>query len=172
MRFLAVILVLLCAQAVSAQTAAPPTPEALASVYRCAEVQEDAARLACYDEAVGRLRQAETEGQIVALDRARVATLRRESFGFSLPNFARMIPNLGARADEVERVEMQVDRIFGHADGRHSFVMTNGQTWTQVVSESASNVRPGDTVTIRQAALGSFMMSPQRGAAHRVRREN
>jgi hypothetical protein len=172
MRFLSIIILLLTVQAASAQPVAAPTPEALANAYRCAEVQDNVARLACYDEAVGRLRQAETQGQIVALDRERVATLRRESFGFSLPNFARMMPSFGGGEETLERVEMRVERIIARAYGRHSFVMSNGQTWTQVEPQSASNVRVGDAVAIRQAAMGSFMLSPEHGAGHRVRREN
>lgn len=174
MRFLSVFMLLLTAQAASAQpaTSPAPTPEALTNAYRCTEVQDNTARLVCYDEAVGRLRQAETQGQIVALDRERVATLQRESFGFSLPNLTRMMPSLGGGDGTLERVETRVERIISRAYGRHSFVMSNGQTWTQVEPQSASNVRVGDTVAIRQAALGSFMLSPEHGAGHRVRREN
>ncbi len=175
MRLLAVAILLLCVQPASAQPTPSPTPEALSNAYRCAEVQDNAARLACYDEAVGRLREAETAGQIVALDREGVDGLQRDSFGFSLPNFARLIPGIGAGDNDgaaLERIEMQVDRIINLPYGRHNFVMSNGQTWAQTEAQATVNIRVGDTVTVRRAAMGSFLLSPARGgAAHRVHRQ-
>lgn len=169
MRGLAFALIFAGFSGVAAAQQVQPTPAALERAYACAAIVEDGARLACYDEAVGRLREAEASGQVVALDRGRVETLRRESFGFQLPNLANLLPE---GEGGMERLEMTVERVTRNAVGRHTFVMTNGQSWSQVDPQSASNVRPGDTITIRQAALGSFMLSPQRGAAHRVRREN
>ncbi len=173
MRFLAVTLLIAGAEAASAQPA--PTPEALANVYACAQTQADAARLACYDEAVGRLRQAETQGQIVAVDRAQVASIERESFGFTLPSLASLIPRFGGGEAQAgpDGIEMEVARIIERPTGRLSFVMADGQIWTQVEAQRARNVRAGDTVTVRRAALGSFVLLPPSGAAaQRVRREN
>jgi len=172
MRYLALLFVLVGVQSAWAQPSAQPTPAALANAYRCAELQDNMERLACYDEAVGRLRQAETQGQIVAIDREGVETLRQESFGFTLPNFARLIPGAGGSDGDLARIETQIDRIISRPSGRHSFVMSNGQVWEQVEPQRVSNIHAGDTVTIRQALMGSFMLSPERGAAHRVRRQN
>jgi hypothetical protein len=157
--------------AASAQERVAP-PEALADVYACAATADDAARLACYDAAVGRLRTAEQEGRVVAVDREQVATLERESFGFSLPSLDSLLPRRAnaAAPEAIERVELIIARIVRRADGRHHIVMANGQTWAQIEPQSASNLEVGDTITIRRATLGSFMLSPQRGAAHRVRR--
>ncbi len=157
--------------------AAPSTPRALSDVYACSALADDAQRLACFDTAVGRLRQEESAGQVVAVDREQVATLERESFGFSLPSLDRFIPSLGggdnAQRAAIERVEAEVARISMNANGRASFHMTDGQIWTQVETQRTNNVRVGDTITIRRAALGSFMLSPSRGGpGHRVRREN
>lgn len=176
MRYVALVYLALGAQAASAQQASlPPTPEALVAAYRCAEVQGDGARLACYDEAVGRLREAEAQGQIVAVDHAQAANIEREAFGFNLPNLARLIPRLGAGDNaqaEIEGVEMQIDRIARRADGKSRFIMSNGQAWSQTEPQSMHNVRAGDTVRVRRAALGTFMLVGSRGGAgHRVRRE-
>ena len=167
---IAAVVVMALTPSALAQTPAD-TPQALTDVYACAQTQDDVQRLQCYDGAVGRLRQAETQGQVVAIDRARADTLRRESFGFTLPNLARLIPGAGGDAP-VEHLELTVERVAGHATGRRSFIMSNGQVWTQVEPRNASNVRPGDRVTIRQAALGSFLLVPEHGPAHRVRRQS
>ena len=178
MRFgIAAILALLSVSAAAAQTPQggdpQATPEVLSGVYSCTEIVDAAARLTCFDAAVGRLRAAETQGQVVAVDRSRVETMQRESFGFNLPQLSRLLPRLGGGGDDpLASVEAQVERIIGRPDGRHVFVLADGQRWAQLESVSARNVRPGDTVTIRRAALGSYMLSSSRGgAAHRVRRE-
>jgi hypothetical protein len=169
------LMVVLCGSA-SAQPApaTPSTPEALSAVYQCAGISADRERLSCFDAAVGHLRQAESQGQVVAVDRQQVANIEHEGFGFSLPSLGRLLPHFGGggSSQAIERMEMQVERISAAAEGRARFVMSNGQSWIQVEPQRTYNVRAGDTVTIRRAALGSFMLiSPRGGAAHRVRRE-
>jgi hypothetical protein len=150
----------------------PPTPQALTDVYTCAQVQDDAQRLQCYDGAVGRLRQAETQGQVVAVDRAQAQEIERDSFGFHLPSISRLLlPNLEGSDDAIDNVEMTVARVRVSPTGYHTFEMENGQVWTQVEPENARNVRTGDVVNIRRASLGSFrLISSRGGAGHRVRR--
>ncbi|MEQ1617993.1 MAG: hypothetical protein ABL883_06575 [Terricaulis sp.] len=173
MRFLALTLMASFALPAAAQTAEESTPEALSAAYRCAEISEDAARLACYDRAINRLQEAETQGQIVAVDRAQAATIERDAFGFHLPSLSALIPSFrDADGERTDNVEMQVERVVEHASGRHSFIMSNGQVWIQVESQSARNVRPGDSIRVRRGALGSFILSAGRGASHRVRRES
>jgi hypothetical protein len=149
----------------------PPTPQALTDVYTCAQVQDDAQRLQCYDGAVGRLRQAETQGQVVAVDRAQAQEIERDSFGFHLPSLSRLLPNLEGSDDVIDNIEMTVTRVRVSALGYHTFEMENGQVWTQVEPENARNVRAGDVVSIRRASLGSFrLISSRGGSGHRVRR--
>jgi hypothetical protein len=156
-----------------AQTETAPTPQVLTDVYSCAQVQDDAQRLQCYDGAVGRLRQAETQGQVVAVDRAQAADIERDSFGFHLPSLGRLLPNLEGGDRVIDNVEMTVAVVRRSPTGYHTFQMENGQIWTQVEPDSARNVRAGDVITIERASLGSFRLSSSRGgAAHRVRRTN
>lgn len=155
-----------------AQTSAP-TPQAITDVYACAQIQDDAQRLQCYDGAVGRLRQAESQGQVVAVDRSQAAEIERDSFGFHLPSLSRLLPNLEGGDREIDNVQMTVASVSANPLGYHTFVMQNGQVWVQVEPDSARNVRAGDTVTIQRAALGSFrLISSRGGAGHRVRRQS
>jgi hypothetical protein len=161
-----------------APSAAPQSPEVLQQVYACAEITEDAARLACFDRAVGGLRTAQSEGQFAAVDRAAVQQVEREAFGFSLPSLPRLaFPDFGSgqrNPDQgsVEEMVMTIERVSTRGDGNAVFVMSNGQRWVQVTPERTNRVRPGGTVTIRRAMMGSFLMSVEAGGpAHRVRRE-
>lgn len=167
----AAVVIALTTTSAIAQENQQAQPQALTDVYACAATTDNTARLACYDAAVGRLRSAEQEGRVVAVDREQVANLERDAFGFSLPSISGLLR--GERNTEaVANIDMQVERIARLGDGRSRFIMTNGQTWAQIEPQSTSNVRPGDTITIRRAALGSFVLSPVRGALHRVRRVN
>lgn len=169
-------LVTLCFLAVAAAAAAqepPAPPSPLAEVYRCADMSGDTERLACYDAAAGRLREAESSGALIAVDAARAQTIRREAFGFSLPALP-SLANVFASAPREEgdsEMAMEIARIHVRADRKASYIMTNGQTWTQTVLQPRSRARVGSQVTIREGAMGGYMMSLEAGPAERVRRE-
>ncbi|MGE0044336.1 MAG: hypothetical protein AB7J28_04525 [Hyphomonadaceae bacterium] len=151
-------------------------PAILNNVFECREIADDAARLACFDAAVGQLQSAQQAGTFASVDREQVREVQREGFGFSIGGLTRLLPRLGGREaseeDEITEVSLTVERVLDRGNGYHAFVMTNGSVWRQVQAESARNVRAGTNVTIRQASLGSYMMSSSRGgSAHRVRRE-
>src|SRR4051812_1363572 len=67
-------------------------PEGRAAAFKavtdCRAVSDPNARLACYDEAVSRLDQAESSGQVVVLDREAAKEVKRQAFGFSIPSIS------------------------------------------------------------------------------------
>lgn len=164
---LSVTIIAICG---SAAAQAPPTSTPLSGVYACAGQTDDGARLRCYDEAVQRLQAAEASGNVVAVDREQVGALERQSFGLQLPALSSLLPRRGGEAQQIERVEALMTRVVSLPDGRHAFVLDNGQSWAQIEPRSASNVDAGDSISIRRASLGSFVLSPEHGAMHRVRR--
>lgn len=159
------------------QAAAPAQPKALAEIYACAQIAEDPARLACFDAAVGALKSAQASGEFAAVDAAGVRRIEREAFGFSLPSLPRLgLPGFskgedGGRAPEqTSEVELVIDRV-SRIDGREAFIMANGQIWSHIDSNTNRKARPGAKVTIRRAAMGSYLMRVEDGgAALRVRR--
>lgn len=62
----------------------------LGPVLECANIQDNAERLACYDERVGALRTGVQTGEIVAVDRPAVEAIERDGFGLSLPSLPRL----------------------------------------------------------------------------------
>ncbi len=175
MRYLVAALLFLPVTAAQAQTPAPDVqPESLTRVYACSQISDDAQRLQCFDTAVSQLRQADAQGEFTAVDRRRVEEIRRESFGFSLPSVASLIPRIGGgeRAEEQESIQVRIAQITTRADGYRIFIMEDGQRWRQLERRHLT-FRVGDQVTIRRASLGSFMLVPEgNGGAHRVHREN
>lgn len=170
-----VVLTSLCfiafASAASAQEGGQ-TPAVLDQVYACAGVSGETERLACYDAAVGRLREAQTAGNLVAVDRQAAEQIEREAFGFSLPNLPRIFGRGIADNEDLSQMQMQIQQIDRpRGGGAVRMTMTNGQVWTQTDDLAARNLREGRNVTVRNAALGTFLMSVEGGgAAVRVRR--
>ncbi|KAF0184640.1 MAG: hypothetical protein IV086_03505 [Hyphomonadaceae bacterium] len=178
--FMSLVAVLACAGTAAAQQAAPAprsSPEVLAKVYACTALTEPQARLACFDAEVASLKSAESEGQFAAVDATRARQIQRESFGFSLPSLPQLgLPTFRRSSEEpgsddgFDSQSMKIARL-GRFDGRSSFVMENGQVWVLVDTSDNRLARPGVDVTIRKAALGSFLMSVEAGGrALRVRR--
>lgn len=154
------------------------TPEALTQVYACRDIADEAQRLACYDTAVGRLREAETSGSVVAIDRGQAQEMDREAFGFSLPSLSRIFrggerdsASTTPRFEPVDEIAMEVASVTHQRNGPSTFRMTNGQVWIQIDDEAARNVRQGGAVTVRRASFSSYLMSVAAGGpAIRVRR--
>ncbi len=157
-----------CASAAPANAQILPANSPLAKIYACAEIADPAARLACFDGEVGALQRQERAGEIAAVDAATVKELERESFGFSLPNLAALLPQRDEQSPA--RLSTTIERVI---DGdRPAFVMTNGQIWRAIEPARNRHARAGATVEIRKASFGSFLMSVEGGgAAVRVRRE-
>ncbi|MBY0562601.1 MAG: hypothetical protein K2P58_00345 [Hyphomonadaceae bacterium] len=171
----ALVICVFAVAAISLAWAQSEPPNTVRQVLECAAISDDAARLTCYDRGSVQLRDADASGRLVCVDQQHVAALEREAFGFRLPSLSGVFSSReddgGVPRETLERIEMEVARVVRHLDGRHSYVMTNGQTWTQVEPGSSGNVRPGDRIAVRRAAFNSYMLSPARGSAHRVRRQ-
>lgn len=176
---LAGLLFIAFAAPAAAQDEPQATPGVLDQVYGCANIADDGQRLACYDGAVGRLREAQTSGNLVAVDRAQAEEIQRDAFGFSLPSLPRLFGSRsggGAPATtgvgEVSEMRLEIASVVRRRNGPATFTMSNGQVWTQIDDENARNARQGGSVTIRRASLGSFLMSVDAGGpAIRVRRQ-
>jgi hypothetical protein len=159
------------AAALSGQTpAAQERPETLARLMACRAVAEGTARLACYDAAASALDTAEREGEVVVFDRAQVAETRRQLFGFEMPTLPRLFGPDGS--DPVESIETTLRGATRNNDGRWVFRLEDGGVWRQIDSERARfENRPGQTVRVRKATLGSFLLTVGDSRAVRVRRQ-
>lgn len=144
-------------------------------VYACADIAEDLARLACYDEAVGRLEAAETAGEIATVTRAEVEAVQRDSFGFSIPSLPSIaLPRLGGGdreggEEELDRVQYAVSRISRDGFGDVIVTLENGQVWRQT-DRGQVRFRDPEMAEVRRAALGSYMMRLDEGRLFRVER--
>lgn len=155
---------------VSAQTASPARPELLSRLVGCRAVADSAARLACYDQTTEALDSAERQGQVVVVDRAQVTAARRQLFGFQLPSIT--LFDQGETADPINEIETTLSRAVMVGEGRWLFTLADGTAWRQIDSESVNfRNRAGETVRVRKASLGSYLLTSGSSRAVRVRRQ-
>ncbi|NBC19627.1 MAG: hypothetical protein GVY06_01045 [Alphaproteobacteria bacterium] len=145
-------------------------PVSTGEVYACADIDADRERLACYDEAVGRLEQAEKSGEIRAVSRREVEEDRRRNFGLSLPGFSML--GFGQEDDDrVDTVNAGVTNISEGPFGKLTIRLDNGQVWEQIDSRRVHvSSRTENIAEIKRAALGSFKMKIGNSRSFRARR--
>ena len=122
-------------------------------VHRCAELRDDAERLACYDAEFGK-------------PTAAVPTPASESTEKDFGLAAHGTP----QQPEISSVTSVVATVAHQRDGRFLVTLANGQRWAQSELESKASVEAGDTVTVRRASFGSFLIVTKAGIATRVKR--
>jgi protein tyrosine phosphatase (PTP) superfamily phosphohydrolase (DUF442 family) len=158
------------ATAVAAQEPAPRTAAQVAALKHCLAVSEDAARLACLDQAAKALVQAEESGDVAVVDRAQVNEVKRQSFGFNIglgPLLER-----GSKSAPVNELTTAVERASLTADGKWLIRTTEGQVWRQIDSDPLfRDPRKGDKVVIRRGAFGSFLLTVANDRAMRAHRD-
>jgi hypothetical protein len=154
--------------------AAPPQirPEGRAQVLErlveCRKITEAAQRLSCYDAAAAALDQAEAKGDIVVVDRAQARKVRRQAFGFHVPSIT--LFERGETEEEISTITGTIDRAGMNGGGKWVFTLKDGGVWVQIDSNSLMlDPRPGQTVKIRRATLGSYLLTVN-GQAIRVHR--
>jgi hypothetical protein len=145
-------------------------PQLLERLVACRAETADAARLACFDAAVAALDAAERSGDVTVVDRDQVRAARRSLFGIEGGDL-----NIfrGRGGDEAEDATLET-RLVSAGQGRDGwrFTLEDGAVWRQIDSEPLRvTPRPGQTVTIRRGAIGSYLLSVDGARSLRVRRE-
>lgn len=152
---------------------AQPKPEGRSAMLQklvdCRKLTDEGARLACYDQVTVALDQAEAKGDIVVVDREQARKVRRQAFGFSVPSIT--LFERGESKEELENTTGVVDVARVNGAGKWVIKLQDGAVWTQVDgNEMFRDPKPGMPVKIRQATMGSFLMTIDNMRAFRARR--
>lgn len=155
--------------AACASSAAFAQEASLDAVLACKTISDPAERVACYDTAVGRLEQAQAQGEVKVITRADVEKVQRESFGFRIPS----LPSFASGKDDDGKLERVVEPVtsVSSAGGKLRIVLENGSVWQQI-DDKAIRTRKAESAEIFEATFGSYKMKLDDGLAFRVRREN
>ncbi len=173
--FLAAALALLPASAAIGQprTEAPARPELFEALVRCRSLGDDAARLACFDNAAAALQTAAERRDVLVVDRAQVREGRRRLFGLALPR----LPIFGGHGDddeeeEISSIESNIVSAQQFGYGRWLVRLEDGSIWAQTDDNLiAARPRAGQPVRVSRAALGTYMMRVNGQPGVRVRRQ-
>jgi len=125
------------------------------SVLACQDETDDAKRLACFDREVRR--HATTPEQRFGLPSGRAPAAKEDEAKED-------------REQTLRNITAKVTAISRRPRGEHVLTLDNGQVWAQTQAGSNLRVELGDSVTIRSAVLGSFLLTGPRGGSTRVER--
>ena len=161
-------LLVLAASSSLASAAGTETPQ------QCARISEDASRLACYDRifrattAPGASVDAAAVASGVAVAGA-AASNPQQDFGLTEATKRALDPER-AKIEMPESVTGKVTAVGHRPTGELVVTLANGQVWLQIDSDSRAKVGVGQTVTIKKASLGSYLLIGPDKRATRVRR--
>ena len=148
---------------------APASAPAVQAVIACRATKEAAERLACYDKAVAAMDAAQSQGDLVTLDREQRRAVRRQAFGFTLPAFN--IFDRGEKPEEASRITAKVAAASQDLRGKWQIKLDDGAVWMQTDDEDLLRLpKPGMSVVVRRGSLGSFFLKVEGDQAFRARR--
>ena len=144
-------------------------PAAFAKVGACRAITDDVQRLACFDREVGAISTAIAEREVAIVDRAEIRKTRRSLFGVPLPRIAILEDN--DDAPELKEVTAAIRSVGRTSDGRLQFTLEDGASWVQTDDWPVwSAVKPGQKVTLKRGALGSYFADFEKAVSVRAKR--
>jgi hypothetical protein len=129
---------------------------AAALSHPCASVVEPADRLECYDKAFPPAEGVRT----TALDREARRQEALRDFGLSKVQKAERDPDQYEAGPE--RIEATVAKVTYRATGERVVTLDNGQVWLLTEVTDKGWLKAGDRITMKTAALGTFMLDTGR----------
>ena len=148
-----------------AMTTAAMAAESSGASHSCAMVVEPNERLACYDTAFPPASDARSGAIDVAAERAKAL----REFGLNKVQLSVREPER-MRDITPDRIEAKVARVSARATGERVVTLDNDQIWLLTEVRSKGQLRSGDPIVVRTAALGTYMLVTAKGIALRARR--
>jgi hypothetical protein len=170
-----------------------------AGVLACSAEKDDARRLSCFDREVARLSAPAADvPAIAAAPNAAAASVppvaaavstasasvpvaarapepassAENSFGFPGGSAPAKREQQEAQAASLKQLQATVTKLARRGYGEFVITLDNGQVWAQLAADADSSfdLKVQDKVTIKRAALGSYLMSSPSGRSTRVSR--
>lgn len=174
------VALMLCAMPIAMPIAMTLVSAQNSDIEKCMSVDNDIARLLCYDALFGRV-QATPQKAVVPAPPP-VATLPKTAPDKTLkaaPQLAPIEEDFGAeqlskKEDKVELREIQetVSSVSENSRGLRTFILANGQHWRETES-SRLRIKVGQEVVVKKGAFSAYYMKkPDSGRTVRVQRIN
>jgi hypothetical protein len=126
----------------------------------CTQIAAADARLACYDSLAGRP-GANQPAVTPAPTRAAAVTVNSPAVAADPQNFGLTLNQLHALPEDQgpQAIQAKITRIVQDQVGHVTAVLDNGQVWRFTDADTRFTPDVGAAVTIKRAALGSFLLS-------------
>jgi hypothetical protein len=141
-----------------AAAAAADKPDLAASLRACSAESDAAKRLACFDAAAAALPAAPTPKTL------------EQRFGYRGEVAKDELQREREAEPRVEEIRSRVTAVNHRPMTPMIVTLANGQVWAQRAVDSRFDVAVGEEVTVKAAALGSFLLVSPRGGSTRVSR--
>ena len=139
------------------------------ALTKCRQIEEIAARVACYDKFVDAHYSMDSSDSVEVS--AATGPDAESLFGTSDAEAKRIVESSMA-IEQISQIEAVVTDVRESATEKLTVALDNGQIWQQLDSQRLL-LKSGETVIIRKASLGSFLMEKQSGSRSiRVKRAN
>jgi hypothetical protein len=145
-------------------------PKIFQDVVDCRKITADAERLSCYDRNVAALESAQQQKELYVADKEEVRKSRKGLFGFTLSDIG--IFGGDKESDKVVSIEASIKSVRETA-GKYMFTLDDGAVWMQTEAGYIGlTPRPGQTIFIKRAAMGSYVGRVGNGRTFRIKRLN
>ncbi|WP_305172590.1 hypothetical protein [Sphingomonas aurea] len=137
----------------------------LRALVECRGVADPQARLACYDDKVAVLADAEQAGKVVVADEAQIRQSKKALFGFGTVR----LPILGSDdRDTPKQIEAKLVSLRNVGYKKWEFTLDNGMHWRQT-DDVEIFPKAGQPVIVKTAAMGSYFLKLPSGTVRVVR---
>jgi len=144
---------------------------------KCSVIPDDRARWACYDEVFGKPVGAVAQPPATAAgapagaasEQAAVPVNPQADFGLSDAAKRARAPQ-AATASAPDSMSATVAKVSRRSTEEMVVTLSDGQVWIQIEPDARARLKVGDTVTIKRAALASYLLVTPSGIATRVKR--
>lgn len=134
------------------------TDEIPEPLRRCAELGDDAQRLACYDRYVSR--GAIDASVVEAAPQAAPPARKPDPSAHANPEARFGLPETDDDED-LDEISARIVEIVVRASRERIFTLDNGQVWVEDEPRPSLRLKVGDTVTIRSGIFGSYRLVGQ-----------
>ena len=160
---------LLLSLTVSIQANSTPAQTPLNGLFQCQTITSSEERNRCFSNETAKLQRATEAGEIIVIDQKVAADRSAAAFGLRQPD----VLSTDFDVETPQQVTSTLASSAQFAEGKYRFTLADGSTWAQTDSDPIRlRPRDGATVTVRRAALGSYMLRIERGRDIRVQRVN
>ncbi len=168
---LAVLVSFSTATALGAAAKPRATAAAVQTVLDCRALSDDVQRLVCFDKSVGAMAQAQSSGDLLAMDKEQRQAVRRQTFGLTLPSLS--LFDRGEKPEEADNITVKVLGAKLNPLGKWIIRLDDGAVWRQTDDNQLINdPHSGSKAVIHRGMIGSFLMNVDGQQAIKVHRDS